>query len=318
MQPKRRSVRFEFPFIYTPASKSSSALNLGQAHSKDPEEQERPKSPSPQIPHILIDDLCMAISQRPQINRQMSRTVVGKDINWECLGPLDITTRPHGKVDVVSLETVLLDSPETLSKKNRLILGAKIASSMMQLHSTQWLGEGWGKRDIYILRKVVSRKCFNESRESLVWEYLVDRPFIHKSFSNSSSTLQDGNVLCATPSKSVVNHDRNLFSLGIILIELALQTVIENIKPRIPRTSTISATSSSELTGDFKYYTAARDCIGEIFDLEQENYGNAVQRCIQGLSLPVNLEKDLENLTYMNEVQVNIISLLEKNLKVFS
>lgn len=54
---------------------------------------------------------------------------------------ISITDMPAGKdsMSTVSLKTLLAQT--ALEKKDRLILGVKLASTLLQLHKTPWLKE---------------------------------------------------------------------------------------------------------------------------------------------------------------------------------
>jgi len=218
------------------------------------------------------------------------------------------------KTEAVTLET-LLKLDILINKEDRLRLGVEVASAMMQLHTTEWLGgpgESWGKRDIFVLQRAIKRQRV-EGGTTLVWEPLLEKPFVSRTFGSQKCS--------AVSSKSpVVDYDKNLFSLGIILIELSLQSCIEDLRDhswdQSDRISPVVGGQPHQLCDNPDYITATQR-IGEVFRAEQEDYGLAVQRCINGLSLPDEpITKSLDNLQYKNEVHTNIISLLERNLKV--
>jgi hypothetical protein len=222
------------------------------------------------------------------------------------------------KMEVVSLET-LIKLGVLRDKEVRLRLGVELASSMMQLHTTEWLGGpggSWGKQDIFVLQKAVERQVVGGGK-ILIWEPLLDKPFVCRTFGS-----QQGSSASNTNKSPVADYDKNLFSLGIILIELSLQSCIEDLRDPswdqgdVDRISPVVGNQPHQLCDNPDYITATQR-IGEVFRTEQEDYGLAVQRCINGLSLPdETVTKSLDNLQYKNEVHVNIISLLERNLKV--
>jgi hypothetical protein len=56
--------------------------------------------------------------------------------------------------------------------------------------------------------------------------------------------------------------------------------------------------------------------LGHVYCAEQGDYGDAVERCINGLRLPEPISRDLNDPLYKNEVQTQVVSLLERNLRV--
>ncbi|KAF8536481.1 hypothetical protein BDD12DRAFT_890141 [Trichophaea hybrida] len=288
----------------TPPSNRSSEAQLSSVHSP------------------VIENLCLAIteSQASQSSNHPLGTILGEgDRMWQFLCPSEATKLFLNKMEAVSLET-LLKQGILRDKGDRLQLGVKLASSMMQLHTTEWLGGpdgSWGKRDIFVLRKAVERELVRGGK-ALVWEPILDKPFVCRTFgSNQGSTSFNTNK------SPVADYDKNLFSLGIVLIELSLQSCIEDLRDLSwsqedqDRISPVIETHPDQLCDNPEYITANQR-IGEVFKTEQEDYGLAVQRCINGMRLPdETITKSLDNLQYKNEVHINIISLLERNLKTF-
>jgi hypothetical protein len=129
---------------------------------------------------------------------------------------------PFNKVEAVSLDFLLQKGG--FPKKDRLRLGVQLALAMMQLHTTQWLSETWGKQDIFILRRAVKRDPVSGGDLILVWEAMLDRPFIRRNFTSQPDTP------LTTVERPVADYDKSLFSLGIILIELALGKRIEDLQ----------------------------------------------------------------------------------------
>jgi hypothetical protein len=114
-------------------------------------------------------------------------------------------------IQTVSLAAVL-DHKE-FRQEYRYRLGLKLASSVMQLHTTQWLADYWGKADI-------SFPCFSDGKIDF------NNGLIKRGFGSekkqipmaSTSGLNDcGSVPC-------------LFSLGIVLLELIERQSIETMK----------------------------------------------------------------------------------------
>jgi hypothetical protein len=264
-----------------------------------------------------VDNLCSVI-QNTATDRSNSCIGILFD---ECNQPYRIwptmTLSPYSpQPEAVSLESLLVHG--ALEKRDRLELGAQLASAVMQFHSTEWLNDCWGKQDIFFLQKAVHQRAV-AGGVVLVHEPVIDKPFVRRTFGSSkelyplrSNTLQNN-----TPT-TLVEHDRSLFSLGIMLIELWFERRIEDLRtPSQNHDCDIQSQSSDNVN-----YQTARDCLGEIFIYAGEDYGVAVSRCINGFNIPIGntqaISGSLDNDDFKNDVHTNVVCLLEKNLKVSS
>ncbi|KAF8247167.1 hypothetical protein K440DRAFT_661567 [Wilcoxina mikolae CBS 423.85] len=197
---------------------------------------------------------------------------------------------------LVSLRELLV--PELLEEKVRLKLGVQLASAMMQLHTSEWLAESWGKNDIFFLQKPIKRHTMAGELIS-VREPIVDKPFVRRIFERPLRPL----VITETPTeKPIVEYNKSLFSLGVVLIELLFQQPIETL---------IAAGSPPN---DDSIYAAATQKLGDIYHLAGEKYGHAVWRCLKGLSRQTN-SISLDCPDFRNAVHEDIICLLENNLR---
>ncbi|KAF8243707.1 hypothetical protein K440DRAFT_663936 [Wilcoxina mikolae CBS 423.85] len=207
--------------------------------------------------------------------------------------------------NTISLEELLL--LECLNLRERLELGLQLALALMKLHKTGWWSEGWGKRDIFFHQKPVRRKATVGGGVVEVGDPIIDEPLVRRTFQSSPPTTPQ-----SAPTPPVVQYDRSLFSLGIVLIELWFQRRIEDLR------------SPHQLDNDDENadYETARIRIGELMATAGENYGLAVSRSIGGLNSPVGMlrpvARSLEDNIFKSEVHENVICLLEKNLKVFT
>jgi hypothetical protein len=265
---------------------------------------------SPREETKIIENLCLTIQQmehhKPNRKSAMAislGTLLGEgNMGWNCLWPSVMPAFPFDSTEAVSLDTLLKRGG--INKEDRLRLGVQIALAMMQLHTTQWLGETWGKQDIFILRRAVERDQVSGD-PTLVWEPILDRPFVRRKFASLHDTQP------APVEFSIADYDKSLFSLGIILIELALGKRIEDL--RDSERTNYAQTQQSHIDPD---YITALSWLGHVYSAEAGDYGDAVERCINGLRLPEPMSQDLNDPRYKNEVQTQIISLLERNLRV--
>jgi hypothetical protein len=185
---------------------------------------------------------------------------------------------------------------------------------MMQLHDSAWLDRGWGKRDIFFLQQAVPRHTV-DGGVALVREPEMDQPFVRQTF-GTSGTLCPLQQL-TSPRSTLVQCDKTLFSLGIVLIELWFERHIEDL--RSPH-QIQNADKQDKDTTDFE---TAQHRIGELSTQAGEDYGFAVWRCINGLSSTIGIKgmtnaRNLLSEEFKDEVHANVICLLEKNFKVYS
>jgi hypothetical protein len=131
----------------------------------------------------------------------------------------------------------------------------------------------------------------------------LEHAFVHRTF--------DGQPRRLSVAESVADYNRSLFSLGVVLIELALGEPIEKLRGRV----TIDCEGNTWESPADLVHTTAVDCLGRVYSSQELAYGDAVERCINGLRL-TDIPKDLNDPRYKNEVQVKIVSALERNLAV--
>ncbi|OJD38858.1 uncharacterized protein BKCO1_300050 [Diplodia corticola] len=105
------------------------------------------------------------------------------------------------KAETVTLEDILKDGAKVrLSKKDRYSLAVTVASSILQLHASPWIGDDWSKRDILFYHTASSHRSIDVENPH-VSQKLMPLPGSVKpiGFSSKNTTL---------------------LALGIILLEL--------------------------------------------------------------------------------------------------
>ena len=172
---------------------------------------------------------------------------------------LSIIGASSGKdaLETISLQELLGQAP--LGLEERLVLGVKLASTLLQLHNTPWLTETWGKLDVRF------RKHQNNQMITL------SQPFFSRSFEPSayrtSSTLPE--------TRSTVHEIRNpsIFNLGLILIELWFGKPIQDLR------SPDDLGPQNQPNGITDFATT-RALLNTVYDQAGDSYGRAVQKCI--------------------------------------
>lgn len=187
---------------------------------------------------------------------------------------------------ILSLED-LFRGQFRLTTKQRLGLSVKLASSVLQLHSSGWLADDWGRNDLLFF--------------DLDGVVVVDNPMVrwmdHRA---AMSTERCG--------RSVVKYDPSLVSLGIVLIEL-------HYGMRLEECSGPGVRDKSEVSGaDQTRHDIAWNLVDFIYEDAGYFYAEAVRRCVRGLD---HRESSLEKEGFKREVFWKVLCPLETNLRHF-
>ncbi|KAJ5397932.1 Synaptobrevin [Penicillium cosmopolitanum] len=189
------------------------------------------------------------------------------------------------KIQTVSLAEVLSD-PQ-FYEEQRLRLALKLASSVMQLHTTEWLTDFWSKSDVSFMR----------SKHGVID---FDNPLIGRTFGARGYDL---NCVSETlPRPTLHASIPCLFSLGIVLLELKYRRLFEDLKSEVERS----------MPPEFSDSMAARRLTDEM--IGSTNYQDAVVRCILGLDAAY---RSLAEERFQKEVEEKIISLIAEDLKIY-
>ncbi|TVY19368.1 hypothetical protein LARI1_G003447 [Lachnellula arida] len=181
--------------------------------------------------------------------------------------------------DSISLAEILSSSSDqtALSLKDRLMLGAILASSYLQLHATPWLKSNWGKEDI----------IFDADREtsSLRW-FNAESPCIAHTFQFEAQPQTSGNQMQGaehsnTQGSPASKGNTSLLALGIILMELYTGQTLEQ---HYAATSLGTPSPDNEYLSIIQRLYVAHQWLEELKDKGRLShaYINAVHRCIQG------------------------------------
>ncbi|KAH7149896.1 hypothetical protein B0J13DRAFT_549043 [Dactylonectria estremocensis] len=160
-----------------------------------------------------------------------------------------------------------------LSRKHRFSVAAAAAWALLYLCESPWMENQWsGKDQIHFF-----------SEEASTLQGLAEHPtfqYIFRSIGNATLPKEGSNLSGETErfqSKQIINKD--LFSLGILLIELCLNTTFEQIRheSQMDNFST-SLDIPSSAVDDFEIATQQTD---RIYLDAGDSYGYAVQRCLR-------------------------------------
>ena len=190
----------------------------------------------------------------------------------------------------VSLKSLLAQGLP--KKKDRLILGVKLTSSLLQLHNTPWLAESWGSPDVLFMT--------NDDNP------LLDKPWLSKHFPSPTCTIlprqSTGQPLCAEV------RNQSMFALGVVLIELWFGKPLENLREMID----LGPRGEANAVTDF---ATTRRLSEAIYNDAGEWYGDAVRRCIYSDFNQRYTSLDTE--TLKEAVHRGVVLPLESHLSLF-
>jgi len=248
-----------------------------------------------------IENLCFEIRRAKSIcSNSCLGVLVAAGVQWR-LWPAADPLSSRYILETVSLDTLLQRG--TLDRRDRLQLAVQLAKVMMHLHATQWLGERWGKRDIFF-PQVTTKAEDDNGKLVTVRKPMTNNPLVRQTFGSLEhpSTGTPGQSEATSTTPCLLRYDRSLFSLGIILIELLIGKRVEDL-PEYPE-------DSYQLDDNAEYQTADRLITSGRVDMEADTiYGSALRRCIRGLDCNAT---SLEDDGFKHEVQVKVIAELEK------
>ena len=166
----------------------------------------------------------------------------------------------------------------------RFKLAVRLASSVLQLHTSAWLQERWGAKDIYFVQP-------DSCQPSL------GTPVIHHDFTLGPSPPQP------ITKPSIIRCNLSLFSLGIVLIELWFWKSLEALQG-----------DECNPDPDIARYITADGLVDTVNEHAGAKYGSSVRRCIRGVD---HAQPQLENQEFKNKVYLQVLQPLENHLQDF-
>jgi hypothetical protein len=244
-----------------------------------------------------IKNLCAVIASAKGKSSDLGVLASGK--SWLIVTPTSWLCEDY-KAELVSLDQLL--QREDLDRGDRLRLGVDLASSLMHLHTTDWLGESWGKCDILFPQTAIRARTV--SGETMILKADLKKPVVRRSFRPDSHSQQQVEM---TAKVSLLPCDKNLFSLGIVLIELWFGKRLQDLSE--------SQDAVAADNTDINDWITARRLVPIIEEKAGEMYGGAVRRCIQGLD---SAAKTLDNDEFKSKVITEVVSELERHWEAYA
>ena len=186
----------------------------------------------------------------------------------------------------------------SLSRLERYSIAVTLASSLLQLYSSPWIGETWSKNDIYFLI----------AEDGSPKPILVNKPYITRKFMSyslsGSNTSVNGPVGRNSSTKSIQ-------ALGIMLLELCFGEAIED---QPIRSKYMSPDGQPNDMTDFctAQHWLENDALGE----GGPEYSEAIRRCLFCAFGP--RSTDLENDELRAAIYSEVVEPLEQALRQFN
>ena len=201
--------------------------------------------------------------------------------------------------ELLSNPTTARYNPGRLSRLERLTIAVNLASSLLQLHATPWLNEAWSKKDIWFFRANST-----SSKKHVDFE----QPYVSYDFAGPNATSLPS---CNTQQANRIPHGNpSLLSLGIVLLELGLDTPIENVISEM-NTSDEAAEKASTILWTAQQWE--NDAAGEL----SYSYRKVVQHCIRCFFDPLPPTTSLHDGDFMRAVSRDVIVSLQEELRLF-
>ncbi|RPB26489.1 hypothetical protein L211DRAFT_680144 [Terfezia boudieri ATCC MYA-4762] len=249
------------------------------------------RSPEDRMPNAgphLIDDVCKTITRSKKTNERQSLGFLstdGKKLKLQLWSlPVGDCFNLAGKVQCsewhsrpVSLFALLQDHISNgshgypmMKLQQRLSLGIKLASSVIQLRQTPWLNESWSKQDIVFFADPHTRQP------------LIENPMVLHNLSAPSPGLTQQQL------PGIVRRSKLLFSLGVVLWELwfwrrleddpDLKAHLNHGKLSDNKLFTIAGMAFQKLDGDasLKYCDAVRTCFFDNISTGSQGFNTIV------------------------------------------
>ncbi|KAF2121309.1 hypothetical protein BDV96DRAFT_627668 [Lophiotrema nucula] len=244
------------------------------------------------VPDIQpIQDLCTAISTLQKPQRDVCLSLLANEYAKQKYGihiyPLKDPPSNPELWTVLTLRKVLQDTKFT--RQDRLRLAVTLASSVLQLHETPWLGENWSKDNIFFI---------NRSDKTI-----YDHPFVSQHFNQPDPASQN-----RVPSSiSRIIRNQTLFALGVSLIELWYGKALQELHK-----SEDGACDTGDPRIDLmtEYCTADR-VVDELYSEAGAKYSDAVRRCVRCQF--DSRASSLDDLSFQKAVFDGVVAQLKEN-----
>ena len=171
-------------------------------------------------------------------------------------------------------------------------LALALALGTLRLHDTPWLGKRWDREDIILLKQN--------------GKILADHPFVSTNLREATALSNHTRLSSFTSCPMVRNV--TLFALGVVLIELCLETPFD----KLSAPEDLNSDGTKNAASDFLTATRLLDAV---YDKAGGKYGDAVRRCI--LCEFDHRKPNLHDDSFCKTVYDNVVVVLEEDVRQF-
>ena len=242
------------------------------------------------VPLPLLEDICASIAKSRTIRCGTCLGYISAHASSRHELYLPVTPLIGRDASAAIPLAQVLSTSLTMRDSRHLALAA--AKGMLQLRDTPWLRRQWGRKEIMLFKK--DQKL------------LTTHPFVSTSIQDQHNLLgsQSGDYFPENPAI----RNATVFSLGVLLIELALRKPFDDLM--IP--ADLNPDGSKHPASDF---FAATRLLDRVYEEQSEGYGDAASRCIR---CDFGQRKaDLDDAAFAGAVYEGVVAVLEEENRQF-
>lgn len=237
-----------------------------------------------------ISDLCSTIRSRKPSESSLGyfKDAQHRRYSLSLAGPPQFKLANGQKIN--TLEDILGKKASTvrqaiLPRRSRLAIAVTLAHSMLQLHTSPWLHESWGKKDVYFLQ---------DQQDNIQ----AEQPFLVRQIGMNDSQP------VATSKTTSRGCSTSLLSLGILILELWFNERIE-AQPFYKQYQDQEGNDN-----EYTAFNAAQKWQEQAMEEAGRDLDNATRRCIYCAFGPAS--RDLEDEELRRAVYSEVVQPLEK------
>jgi len=186
----------------------------------------------------------------------------------------------------------LLRGQRTFKKKEKMILSVILANSLLHFCESPWLSREWNKEHIMFFSTPTGK-------------IHLQRPYLSTDFQAVATPLSDDEA----DEMFRIHPNPSILALGILLLEIELNTPIEN------KRTVEDLGESGEVTMNTNYFTASRLFQEDYSEDAYVNTKKAVDACLScSFYEPETMDANLDNAEFRQAVYESIVHPLEKDL----
>jgi hypothetical protein len=245
---------------------------------------------------VQVQSICVSIDHATA-RRKRLRLYIGRQCQLSCDHIMFSGSPWSQNTNTTTLEKLLLgSSQQRVSLKGRMMLAVNLASSLLQLQNTPWLGTCWTKRSVHFAEAATQPVSQSQGRgpgSSVAAD--TSRPFVLNTFPDHQRVQQ---VRVPGDAKSA------LLELGILLLELWHETTFE---ARFP--------AASMTTEYFARFKLAWEWLDDFHNPPPDLYSAAISQCVKCFFGGKPVSFDWEDVNFRRAICQDIIEPLHKTCK---